>query len=430
MAYTATIVKIEEIRPHSNADNLNLTTIHGNQVIVGKDTQVGDIGVFFPEGGQLSPDFVHFNNLYSDSPKNLDRNIKGYFDSNRRVRALSFRGEKSEGFWLPISCLNYVQTILEDSDIEVGKDFTHIGNILICNKYVTPVTISARGDKGVKHRAAESLMFPQHFDTSAFGKNSHKFQEGDIAYVTTKLHGTSQRVGNILMDKKLTWKEKIATKIAKWFGIEIVKKEWTFTIGTRRVTLNSKKQEGFRARAAAPFKDKLHKGELVYYEVVGFDGLTPVMGSHSNSKLANFLSKESYKKFIETYGDKTVFSYGCQLGELDIYVYRIANINEDGVIIDLPWDSVVDRCKELGVKHVPYVACIVVDDNFLNEIKKLNTPYDAEFPQHLSEGICVRLDTYPTPLILKEKTFEFKVLEGVIKDNQVYVDKEEVEDES
>jgi hypothetical protein len=430
MAYTATIVKIEEIRPHSNADNLNLTTIHGNQVIIGKDTQVGDIGVFFPEGGQLSPDFVHFNNLYSDPPKNLDRNVKGYFDSNRRVRALSFRGEKSEGFWLPISCLYYIQAVLYPEDLEVGRDFDHIGNILICNKYVTPVTISARGDKGVKHRAAESLMFPQHFDTNAFGKNSHKFQEGDVAYITTKLYGTSQRVGNILMEKKLTWKEKIATKIASWFGIEIVKKEWTFVIGTRRVTLNSKKQKGFRELAAQPFMDKLHKGELVYYEVVGYDNQVPVMGSHSNSKLANFLSKKDYEEFIKFYGDKTIFSYNCSPGELDVYVYRIAHINEDGVIIDLPWDSVVSRCEELGVKTVPYVACLIVDKDFVNEIKELNIPYSSDFPEHLSEGICIRRDDYPTPLILKEKTFEFKVLEGIIKDNQSYVDKEEVEDES
>lgn len=426
MAYTATIVKIEEIRPHSNAENLNLTTIHGNQVIVGKDTKVGDIGVFFPEGGQLSEDFCHFNNLYSDSPKNLDRNIKGFFDKNRRVRALTLRGEKSEGFWLPLSCLNYVQAIFDESDLEINLDFTHIRSIEVCRKYVTPITVASRGDKGVKHRAAESIMFPQHFDTSAFGKNSHKFNEGDIVYVTTKLHGTSQRVGNVLMPKKLTWKD----KVAKWFGVKVVEKEWCFTIGTRKVTLNSKKQEGFRSKAAQPFMGKLHKGELVYYEVVGFDGNTPVMGSHSNKKLANFLSKEEYKKFIDLYGETTVFSYGCSPEELDVYVYRIANINEDGVIVDLPWDSVVDRCKELGVKHVPYQACIIVDKDFLDEIKELNIPYNSDFEQHLSEGLCIRRDDYPTPLILKEKTFEFKVLEGIIKDNQAYVDKEEVEDES
>ena len=37
--YQAIITKIENIRLHPNADRLNLTTIFGDQVVIGKDIE-------------------------------------------------------------------------------------------------------------------------------------------------------------------------------------------------------------------------------------------------------------------------------------------------------------------------------------------------------------------------------------------------------
>ena len=36
------------------------------------------------------------------------------------------------------------------------------------------------------------------------------------------------------------------------------------------------------------------------------------------------------KSFIKQYGNETTFSYGCEPGQSDMYVYRMTMTNEDG----------------------------------------------------------------------------------------------------
>jgi hypothetical protein len=68
------------------------------------------------------------------------------------------------------------------------------------------------------------------------------------------------------------------------------------------------------------------------------------------------------KNFSKVYGDSFVYSYGNNSGECSMFVYRIAQMHEDGSIVDLPWYAVKARCKELGINHVPEVC-----DPFLYE---------------------------------------------------------------
>ena len=42
------VVKINSLRPHSNADRLQIATIFDSNVIVSLDTHLDDIGVYFP----------------------------------------------------------------------------------------------------------------------------------------------------------------------------------------------------------------------------------------------------------------------------------------------------------------------------------------------------------------------------------------------
>ena len=52
------IVKIEELHPHSNADRLQIATIFSQSIIVGLNTKIGDIGIFFPTDLQLSEELT------------------------------------------------------------------------------------------------------------------------------------------------------------------------------------------------------------------------------------------------------------------------------------------------------------------------------------------------------------------------------------
>ena len=136
------------------------------------------------------------------------------------------------------------------------------------------------------------------------------------------------------------------------------------------------------------------------------------------------------------YGDKMNYRYGQQIGSWNIYVYRITRTNEDGVVTELSWPQVKGRCKELGIEHVPEMAGdptpIVVGENTpLGDVGLmadaiLEGPSHLD-PTHIREGICLRIEQPDGKIwFAKHKSFTFKVLEGIIKDNENYVDREEI----
>ena len=45
--YNATVVEIKTLIPLENCDNVQVTLIMGNQVVVGKNIKIGDIGLIF-----------------------------------------------------------------------------------------------------------------------------------------------------------------------------------------------------------------------------------------------------------------------------------------------------------------------------------------------------------------------------------------------
>jgi len=51
MAYKAMIAKLTNVRPHPNADRLQLATLEGYQVIIGLNHKEGDVGIFYPTDG-------------------------------------------------------------------------------------------------------------------------------------------------------------------------------------------------------------------------------------------------------------------------------------------------------------------------------------------------------------------------------------------
>ena len=63
MSYKAIVTRLKNVRPHSNADRVQLATCHGNQVVIGLNSQEGELGVYFPSDGQLSPEFCKENKL-------------------------------------------------------------------------------------------------------------------------------------------------------------------------------------------------------------------------------------------------------------------------------------------------------------------------------------------------------------------------------
>jgi hypothetical protein len=135
-------------------------------------------------------------------------------------------------------------------------------------------------------------------------------------------------------------------------------------------------------------------------------------------------------EFISKYGDTTKFTYGCSEGENDIYVYRMTMTNEDGYVVEYPWELVKLRCEQMGVKHVPELDKFVfttVDD--LKE--RVNNYYDGADPigkTHIREGVVIRINNRANFTAFKHKNFSFKLIEGLIKSNAKEADMEEAQE--
>jgi hypothetical protein len=436
--YKAVVTRLTNVRPHSNADRVKLATCHGNQVVIGLDHVEGALGVYFPCDGQLSHEFCKANNLYRDNSLNAKPEEKpGMFDTNRRVRAQRFRGEISDGFWVPLDNFGFIQ--VTGLDVE-GYEFDEWKGVPICSKYINPATVKiARENQGKKTRKAKSsIMFKEHFDTAHFGRNLHEFDKGQFIIITEKLHGTSGRIGHVQVDKDPT----LIEKIAKFFGAKIQETEWKYLNGTRRVVIEESSGTQYhdptiRDKAFKMFNGNLRKGETVFFEIVGYESTgASIMPSVDTTKMGD-------KNFTKIYGEKMSFSYGCDLTQSEVYVYRMTLTNEDGQSIDYTWDDVVKRCNEIGVKYVPHVRTLTFEqlvyesptgsndrdirDHFSKIVESLGSGASVLDARHIKEGVCVRIEGGINNRTYKFKSFEFKVLEGIIKDSGV-VDTEEAQD--
>ena len=463
--YNAYITKIKNIRPHPNADRLNLGECFGNTVVIGKDYDEDTLYIYFPADGQLSVEYASINNLVRKKDE-AGNNIGGYLDENKRnITAIRLRGEKSDGLVMPLSSVEY--TGIDLSTLTEGTMITILNGHEICTKYIPRSNRHPRTESGNRTRKKKvpvAPLFSEHADTEQLAYNLSAFKPGDEIEITLKMHGTSQRTGYLPTLKG--YKKNMLDYILRREGTPVY--DWGYVSGTRRTVLED--YEGgyygsneFREQHSKIFEGKLHKGETVYYEVVGFTtNGTPIMSSCNNSKLRD-------KEFSKMYGDTTVFSYGCEptgkkimygkddestfaieqaVPQSDIYVYRMTMTNEDGYTVEYSPDFMRYRCEQMGVKCVPmfYKGYIpeyqILPDNVNSPsaidagewvMKMVENFYNGPDPigkTHVREGIVVRIINRPKFAAYKHKNFEFKVLEGLIKDTAEAPDIEEAQEET
>ena len=479
--YKAYITTLKNVRKHPNADRLLLADCFGNTVCVSTDYAEGEIGVYFPTDGQLSIEFAEQNNLLRKKDA-TGNNIGGYMDPDKRnVTAIRLRGEKSDGLFLPLSCLAYTG---------INMDTLNVGDVIegavngheICCKYIprsnTRRGTVTEGNRTRKKKVATAPLFKEHADTEQLAYNLGAFKVGDEIEITLKMHGTSQRTGHlpVLQGYKDSFRRRAGNKILhfmnKILGQTVYEDEHDgepiyddgYVSGTRRVVLDS--YEGgfygnneFREQHSKVFEGKLWRGETVYYEVVGFTTAgQPIMGDASNKKLND-------KEFIKQYGETTRFSYGCEptgyhvydnitpVSQSDIYVYRMTMTNPDGEVVEYTPDFMRYRCEQMAVKTVPVFGKAIISadrlhfvapsgwdhDYLLKEgmtigdlvMKVAEEFYDGPDPigkTHVREGVVVRIINRPKFAAYKHKNFSFKVLEGIVKVDAEAPDMEEAQE--
>jgi hypothetical protein len=421
--YSAIVTKIKT-RPHPNADRLLLGLCHGYQVVVGLNTQDGDLGVFFASDGQLSQEMCDANDLVGYNDTETGEKKGGFFPANRRVRAQSFRGEKSEGYWTPLSSLAFTGADL--SKLKEGDSFTELNGVPICNKYFTPATLRAQRTRS---NTRSNTQFAKHIETLKFKNEVQSLPINTVVYITEKLHGTSGRFGYVLDDV-----EEPQTRLQRLLRRpKRTSSAYTHMVGTRNTILADHTVEGFygseefRWNAIRDLVGNLHKGEILYFELVGYTTTgSLIMGAQNTNEL---------KKIHKKYGPEMTYTYGQTEGTCGLYVYRITHTTPDGAVVELSWPKVKERCNRLGIKHVPEFhyglfenPSLVVDvDNFADLVDSVQEGPSLLSPAHISEGVVVRAEL-PSGEIkwLKAKSFTFGLLEGYLKSQDDYVDTEEV----
>ena len=467
--YNAYVTRIKNLRKHPNADRLQLGECFGNTVCVSLEYVDNQLGIYFPCDGQLSVEFAEANNLLRKKD-DAGNNCGGYMDPNKRnVTAIRLRGERSDGLFLPLTCL---ETFGDVSTLKEGDVINTFNGHEICCKYIPRRTHRqghvSDGNRTRKKKVDVAPLFAEHADTEQLAYNLGAFKPGDEIEITLKMHGTSQRTGYLPVFKgyKRTFKDWLLRRDGKPIY------DWGYVSGTRRTVLDNYDggyygSNEFREQHSKTFEGKLWKGETVYYEVVGFTHTgAPIMAEGNNEKLG--------KDFVKHYGKTTVFSYGCRpLGldinvsyfegnieegivkeypQSDIYVYRMTMTNEDGAVVEYTPDFMRYRCEQMGVKCVPVFAKATIDcegvhiyapDNelygFVHETDNVGDTvklvaekyYDGPDPigkTHVREGVVVRIVNRPKFCAYKHKNHNFKMISGIIV-NEIADSNVEISDE-
>lgn len=381
--YAAVVTSIGNIHPIPNLDNLVHSNIFGNYVIVDKETKKGQKGIFFPVECKLSEEFMRNNNLYRHSHKNQNTDKSGFFEDDGRIRALKLRGNISQGFFMPISCLEYISS--DVFNLEDNTVFDTLNGHEICRKYVVVhknKNTSAGKVKTARKPKVSRLVnnqFRFHPDTGQLGRNLHAVDPERPVQITEKIHGTSAISSKILCKKKLN----PVLRILKKFGVPVVDKHYDNIYSSRRVLKNdslnkthsSFYKEDIWGHANNLLKDQISDGMSIYYEIAGF---LPDTGGYIQKP----------------------YDYGCDTKSdpFHIYIYRITLTNLSGEVFEFTPDQIKMWAENLKRQNPEY-------GNRIDSVPELFTGKLEDILD--SEGTALK-QTYGLSLI-KELKERFKL---------------------
>jgi RNA ligase (TIGR02306 family) len=154
------VARITNVRPHPNADQLDLADVEGYSVIVRRgEFAEGSLCVYIPRDSVVPEGSPMF----------------GFLGSDRRIRPKRLRGIFSDGLVMPVACSSWVE------GQDVGSDL----GIVRYEPKLSPMLLSgaALPDPGI----APS------YDLHPLRRYKDAFRDGDQAVITEKIHGTNAR---------------------------------------------------------------------------------------------------------------------------------------------------------------------------------------------------------------------------------------------
>lgn len=359
--YLATVVICPEMKPHPNAQKLEIVTVFGGDVIVAKECYAkSEKLIYFPVESCISTKFLSWANLLDKAELNADGKTKGFFSpKNGRVRAIKLREIPSQGFLFKVSKLAEYYGI-DESVFKVGESFDTVKDDLLVKKYIRnergtaqPNEVKKRVPKWIEktigvfpkpirksvygrinayyNKKAEGIkslildgQWKFHYSTENAGKQIFTINPEHDIVISSKWHGTSFCCGNILCKKPFN--------IFRFFGEKlglVFDAEYKFVYASRSILKNrrdGKYTEDVWGKIAEGLDGNVPPDYLLYGELVGWS---------SNNKM---IQKN--------------YDYGVPRGEVELRVYRITKNTPDGNV-ELSWEEIEQFCKERGLETVP-----------------------------------------------------------------------------
>lgn len=253
------IVTPNEITKHPNADRLEIARVFGWTIVVPKGVfAVGDLAVYFPIDSIL-PEVIEAKLFPPDSKIKLH---------HHRVKTIKLRGAISQGLLARVD-----EVFNDDYGLFIGKD---VADVLGVTKYEPPEPTNAKFAGKQTSKKQTNPNFHKYTEIENWKWYPKLFAEGELVYVTEKIHGTNFRAGWVKFHP-VTWYDKILAFLH-------LAPEWQFVYGSHNVQFQSTpRKKGFYGESLGKnvyaeavekynLRNKLHPGEVIYGEIYG-DGI-------------------------------------------------------------------------------------------------------------------------------------------------------------
>lgn len=447
--YSATIVRVGELKDIENSDNLKQTIIDGFSVVVNKnDVKEGDYMIYCKNETELNSQFLSVNNMYEIGERERNANheevekllaegkndeakaMTGYFNKNGRVKMIRLRGCPSMGVLMRLESLvnwdsglaevnlaDYVE--YDENGNFIPFDFDTINDKLFIKAYVPkinqPRSGGGQGKKKDKTKKFDRMIegeFSFHYDTQQLNSNMWRLNPESVVYLSVKVHGTSIVLGNILVKKPT-----LMNKIRDWVNSSKERKIRKIMRNIESITSND--IEGMSKAdvdLVLELQKKVTKIEnskwtnfaTEYYNI--YSSRTVIKNKYINKQVNsgfysvdvwgewNEMLKGKIPENITIYGeivgylngsDKMIqknYDYGCERGKNKLMIYRVTEKMEDGTHREYEIDDVIHFTKILCLAY-PEIADNIMPYPLLYHGRLSDLYPDVDIHNHWNENV-------------------------------------------
>jgi RNA ligase (TIGR02306 family) len=365
------VVEIEEVKPHPNADRMELVRTGGWWCCTQIGTKkVGDKAIYLPPDSVVPIEWTdkwEITKYCSDLPM-----VNGERKDGKRIRAARLRGVPSFGVLLPLDNPNW----------PIGKDVTNYYNV---TKYEPPVKTS--GGRAI----LDLPNLNKYTNIDNISNVNDMFTEGEPVIITEKIHGSNSVVGYI----KDTYGNMIyvASSHNMRRSIEDNFKVTLFKKWSKKFLLDySEIGKTLRSKILVFLYENFKNSKFIKVEREMFGGLYSL-------PLKNDSVREALLKISDRYDDADILFYG------EIYGPGIQDMtyglnSPDYLLFDISVNG--EYLSELDKQ---------VQLNYYPDIIQVPILYRGPFSQEKIDELVSGPTTVCDPKIIKEK---FKGREGIV----------------